>query len=80
MSGNDKDDNEVKPGDVQRSPGVYLTAEENPRNPQLGYRRWLCDQSSSKWVPLLPNHVDRIAQNVREGKERNEEKDGEGYI
>ena len=26
----------MKPGDVHRSPGIYLTAEENPGKPQLG--------------------------------------------
>ena len=27
---NDKSDNEIKPGAVHRSPGIYLTAEDNP--------------------------------------------------
>ena len=45
--GNDKDDNEMILGAVHRS-GIFLTAEENPRNPQLGDRliKGLCDQSS----------------------------------
>jgi hypothetical protein len=30
---NDKDDNEMILGAVHRSPGIYLTSEENPRNP-----------------------------------------------
>ena len=32
----DKSDNEIKPEAVHRSPGIYLTAEENPEKPQLG--------------------------------------------
>ena len=35
MSSNDNGDNEMIPGSVHRSPGMYLTAEENP---QLGNR------------------------------------------
>ena len=33
---NDKGDNEMILGAVLRSPGICLTAEENPRKPQLG--------------------------------------------
>ena len=33
---NDKGDNEMVRGAVHRSPGICLTAEENPRKPQLG--------------------------------------------
>ena len=33
---NDKGDIEMILGAVHRSPGICLTAEENPRNPQLG--------------------------------------------
>ena len=29
---NDKDENEIIPGAVPRSPGIYLTADENPDN------------------------------------------------
>ena len=45
---NDKGDNEMILGAVHRSPGIFLTAEENPRKPQLGDRpmKGLCDQSS----------------------------------
>ena len=35
---NDKGDNEMILGAVHRSPGICLTAEENPRKPQLGDR------------------------------------------
>ena len=41
----DKDDNEMIPGAVLRSPGISLTAEENSGKPQLGDRliKGLCD-------------------------------------
>ena len=44
---NDKDDNEMILGAVHRSPGICLTAEENPIKPQLGdhLMKRLCDQS-----------------------------------
>ena len=35
---NDKGDNEMILGVAHRSPGICLTAEENPRKPQLGDR------------------------------------------
>ena len=42
---NDKGDNEMILGAVLRSPGICVTAEENPRKPQLGDRlmKVLCD-------------------------------------
>ena len=42
---NDKGENEIIPETVHRSPGICLTAEENPGKPQLG-DLLLCDQSS----------------------------------
>ena len=44
---NDKGDDEMIPGDVHRSPGICLTAEDNPGKPQLGdcLMKGLCDQS-----------------------------------
>ena len=36
--GIDKGDNEIILGAVHRSPGICLTAEENPRKPHLGDR------------------------------------------
>ena len=58
---NDKGDNEMLLGAVQRSLGICLTAEENPGKPQLGDRimKGLCDQSSP------PNDDGRISQYVR---------------
>ena len=38
ISAKDLGDNEVKLGAVHRSPGIYLTATENPGKPQLGDR------------------------------------------
>ena len=64
---------------MHRSPGICLTAEENPRKPQLGDRlmKGLCDQSSPQMGPLSPNEVGRIAQHVRIGKEGIKERTGE---
>ena len=36
LPANDKGDNEMIPGAVHRSPGIYLTAEDNRGKPQLG--------------------------------------------
>ena len=36
LSANDKGDNDMIPGAVHRSSGIYLTAEENPGKSQLG--------------------------------------------
>ena len=49
---NDKGDNEMILEAVHRSPGICLTAEENPRKPLLGdpLMKGLCDQSSSTRV------------------------------
>ena len=51
---NDKGDNEMIREAAHRSPGIYLTAEENPRKPQLGNRqkKGLCDQSSPQMGSL----------------------------
>ena len=46
LSAKDKGDNEMIPGSVQRSLGVYLTTRENPGKPQIGDgRRRLFNQS-----------------------------------
>jgi len=52
---NDKGDNEMILGAEQRSPGICLKAEENPRNLQLGdhVMKRLCDQSSPQMGTLL---------------------------
>ena len=61
-------------GAVYRSPGICLTAEENPVKPQLGDRlmKRLCDHSSPQMWPFPPNEVCRIAQHVKKGKVRKE--------
>ena len=77
---NDKDDNEMILGAVHRSPGIFLTAEENPRKPQLGDRlmKGLCDQSSPQMGSLSSNEVGRISQHIKKGEEMKEGKDGVG--
>ena len=47
-------DNEMILGAVHRSPGICLTAEENPRKPQLGDSliKGLCVQSSPQMGSL----------------------------
>ena len=56
-----KSDNDMISGDVHRSPGIYLTTEENPETVLEG-----CATSQDlKWGPLPPNEVPRIAQHVR---------------
>ena len=72
---NDKGDNEMILGAVHRFPGTCLTAEENPRKPQLGDRlmKGLCDQSSPQMGSLSSNLglYDRPARQEKEGiKER----------
>ena len=49
----DKEDNEMILGAVHNSPGICLTAEENPRKPQLGNRRAVRPVIASNGVPFL---------------------------
>jgi hypothetical protein len=49
---NDKDDNEIILGAVHRSPGICLTAVENPRKSQVGDRLMLLYQSSPQMGSL----------------------------
>ena len=74
---NDKGDNEMILGAVNRSPGICLIAEETPRKPQLGDRlmKGLYDSHCLKWGPFPPNEVGRITQDVRKGEGRKGEKD-----
>ena len=53
---NDKNDNEMIPEAVHRSPGICLTAEENPGKSQLGDRlmKGLCDKSLPQMRSLIP--------------------------
>ena len=54
---NDKGDNEMIRRAVHRSPGICLTAEENPRKPQLGNRlmKGLCNQLLPRMGSLFSN-------------------------
>ena len=69
---NEKGDNEMIPGVVNRSPGIYLTTKKNPEKPQLRDRlmKGLWDQSSLQMGSLLPFEVGKIVQHVqkREGR------------
>ena len=69
---NDKGDNEMILGAVHRSPGICLTAEENPRKPQLGdhLMKGICHQSFLQWGTFPPNEVGKIAQHVRKREGR----------
>ena len=75
MLANDKD-NEMIPGAVHRSPGIYLSAEENPGNPQLGDQlmKTLRSVIASIGGPLSPNYVGSIKQRVEKGEGTKEEK------
>ena len=63
----DKGDNEMILGTVYRSPGICLTAEENPRKPQLGDSL----MKGAVRPVIASNGVGRIAQHVRKGEGRN---------
>ena len=57
---NDKGDNEMIPGAVHRSSGIYLIAVENLRLETVD--EGCATSHRLKWGPLLPNEVGRIAQ------------------
>ena len=70
-------------GAVHRSPDISLTAEENPRKPQLGDRltKELCDQSSPHGVPFL--QMRSVGSHITSGREKegNKERRGDsGYF
>ena len=75
---NDNDDNEMIPWAVHRSPGICLTADENPGKLELGDSliRGCAISHRLKWGPFPPNEVGRIAQHVRKGEGRKEGLDG----
>ena len=68
---NDKGDNAMILGAVHRSPGICLTAEENPRKPQLEDRlmKGLCDQSSNE-VGRITQHVRKVRRKERRSRVR----------
>ena len=55
-------------GAVHRSPGICLTAEENPRKPQLVDRlmKELCDQSSPQMGSISPRSLGSHSTSGRE--------------
>ena len=82
LSVNDKSDNEMIPGAVQGSSGIYLTAEENPRKPQLGDSLIKAVQPAifSKGIPYLQTRsVVSHSMSEREREGRRERKVS-GYL
>jgi hypothetical protein len=86
---NVKGDNEMIPGDVHRSPGICLTAKENPGKPQLGdcLMKGLYGQSlpqmgslAFKWGSLPSHEVGRTAQHSTSRKEKGGKKERTGSI
>ena len=68
LSVSDKGDNDMISGAVNRSPGIYLKAEENPGKLQLGDSRLRRTTSHCpKWGSLPLNEVGWIKQRVRKG-------------
>ena len=73
---NDTGDNELIPRAVHKSPGIYLTAEEYSRKPQLGDSRWsLCNQTSPQ-MGSLPSKCDRHDRTARQEGRRKEWRKG----
>ena len=62
-------------GAEHKSPDIYLTAEENPRKSQGTVDEGCVASHRPKWGPLPPNEV-HIAQHIRKGDRRTEQKDG----
>ena len=65
LSANDKGDHEIFLGAEHKSPGIYLTAEENPENLSLESVDEGCATSHRlKWGPFPTDEVGRISQHV----------------
>ena len=77
---NDKGGNEMILGAVHRFPGICLTAEENPRKPQLGDRvtKGCATSHRLKWAPFPPNEDSTACQEGRR-KEGRRKKGRDGY-
>ena len=73
---NYKDDNEMILGAVHRSPGICLTAEENPGKPQLGggLMKALQPVFALNWVLYL--QMTSIGSHRPSGREKEEKKEG----
>jgi hypothetical protein len=69
----------VIPRAVFRSPGIFLTAEENTGKPQLGDRlmKGVYDQSLPQMGSFPPNEVGGTAQFVRKGGGRKKDWTGD---
>ena len=67
---NDKGDYEMISGAFHRSPGIYLTAEGNPRNPQLGDSLMKAVQPviASNGVPFL--QIRTVGSHSTSGREK----------
>ena len=77
LSVNDKGDNEIIPGSVHRSPGIYLKAKDNPGNPQVRDRRWrLWVQSSLQIAPYLQMWLEGLCSTSEMEKEGKRERMG----
>ena len=73
-------DNEMIPGDMHRSPGIYLTAEENLAKPQLGDRRSVI---ASHWIPNLQMRSvgsHNVSGSEKEGKLERSKRTGNIYV
>ena len=68
LSANDKDNNETIPGTLNKSPGIYLTAEKNSGKPQLGDSIMKAERPviTSNGFPCL--QMTRTSQHIREGE------------
>ena len=71
-----KGDNEIIPGAVHRSLGIYLIADETPRKPQLGDRlmKGLC---ASNGVPFL--QMRSVGSHSTSGREKEGIKERTGW-
>ena len=71
---NDKVDNEMILGAVHRSPGICLTAKENPRfiSQETIWWRVCATSYCLKWGPFPTNGVSSIALHIRKGAGRKE--------
>jgi hypothetical protein len=69
QSANDKGDNEIISGAVNRSPDIYLTTEKNLEKPQLRELDEGCATGHClKWGPLHLKEFCRITKDVRKGE------------
>ena len=75
---NDKDDYEMIPGTVHRSPGIYLTAEKNPGNHsyETVRLRGCATSHRLKWDPFLQMRL--IGSHSTSGREKEGKKERNG--